>query len=146
MTDSLFLFASIGGAPIAVKAHAIEAVVRLGEITPVPLAPAHVRGMAALRSRVLTIIDLEARIFGALAERKAAGLCIVADFAPHSYGFLIDTVKDICQVPEGVQPVRGRIDPCWQSFASGFVDYEGQSHLLLTLSDFIATPSNALAA
>lgn len=146
MTNSLFLFASIGGAPVAVKAHAVEAVVRLGEITPVPLAPAHVRGMAALRSRVLTIIDLEARIFGARATRKSARLGIVADFAPHSYGFLIDTVTDICEVPEGVQPVRGRIDPCWQPFASGFVGYEGQSHLLLTLSDFIVTPNQAVAA
>jgi purine-binding chemotaxis protein CheW len=146
MTDKLFLFATIGGAPIAVQAHAIEAVVRLGEVTPIPLAPPHVRGLAALRSRVLTIIDLESRIFG-IGERGApANLAIVADFAPHSYGFLIDAVKDICQIPEGVQPVRGRIDPCWQPFASGFVDYDGQSHLLLTLSDFVVAPGSALAA
>ncbi|MCW2348947.1 chemotaxis protein CheW [Sphingobium sp. B12D2B] len=146
MTDSLFLFASIAGAPITVRACAIEAVVRLGDIVPVPLAPVHVRGLAALRSRVLTVIDLQSRIFGTAADAQTAPLAIVADIAGHSYGFLIDAVTDICQAQGGVQPLRGRIDPVWRPFVSGLVDYDGRSHLLLTLADFTNAPSGALAA
>ncbi|HWJ69506.1 MAG TPA: chemotaxis protein CheW [Sphingobium sp.] len=145
MNQSLFLFATIADAPIAVRASEVEAVVRLGGVVPVPLAPAHVRGLAALRSRVLTVIDMEARIFGKGGLDESASLAIVADIAAHSYGFLVDSVSDICLAPAGVQPVHGRIDPAWAPFVSGLVDYEGRSHLLVTLADFTAG-AGALAA
>ena len=147
MTDNLFLFASIAGSPIAIRASEIEAVVRLGDVVPIPLAPAHVRGLAALRSRVLTIIDMQARVFGPESGGRSAGLAVIADIAAHSYGFLVDSVSDICDAPEGIRPIRGRIAPAWLSFVSGLVEQDGRSHLLLTLSDFVSAPgSNALAA
>jgi purine-binding chemotaxis protein CheW len=138
MTETLFLFASIASAPIAIRASEIEAVVRLGDIVQIPRMPAHVRGLAALRSRVLTVIDMESRIFGAGADERPALLAVVADIAAHSYGFLIDSVSDITQAPGGVQPIRGRIDPAWGPFASGLVEHDGRSHLLLSLGDFVA--------
>jgi purine-binding chemotaxis protein CheW len=147
MTETLFLFATIADTPIAINASEIEAVVRLGDIVDIPLVHKHVRGLAALRSRVLTVIDMEARIFGMGASSRPAGLAVVADIAAHSYGFLIDSVSDICQAPEGIRPLRGRIAPAWEPFASGLVERDGRSHLLLTLADFVAPPgSNALAA
>lgn len=147
MTETLFLFAAIAGTPVAIRAGEIEAVVRIGDIVPIPLVPAHVRGLAALRSRVLTVIDMEARVFGAHDPARPARLAVVADIAAHSYGFLVDSVSDICQAPGGVQPVRGRTDPAWAGFAGGLVEREGRSHLLLGLADFVAAPAaGALAA
>ena len=128
MTESLFLFASIADVPVAVRAAEVEAVVRLGDIVPIPLVQAHVRGLAALRSRVLTVIDMEARIFGKGGLDESASLAIVADIAAHSYGFLVDAVSDICLAPEEAQPVHGRIDPAWAPYVSGVVQREGRSH------------------
>jgi purine-binding chemotaxis protein CheW len=147
MTETLFLFAAIAGAPVAIRAAEIEAVVRLADVVAVPLVPAHVRGLAALRSRVLTVIDMEARVFGRPARTGAPGLAVVADLAAHSYAFLIDSVSDICMAPDGIQPIRGRIDQAWAPFADGLVEREGRSHLLLGLADFVAAPaSTAMAA
>lgn len=39
MNRSLFLFTCIADAPIAVRAGEVEAVVRLGDIVPIALAP-----------------------------------------------------------------------------------------------------------
>lgn len=138
MTDTLILFATIAGTPIALRACEVEAVVRLQDIIPVPLMPRHVCGLASLRSRVLTVIDMEARVFGAGQQARPAALAIVADIGTHSYGFLIDSVSDICVTPDSVQPIRGRIDSQWAPFVSGLIELEGRSHLLLTLADFIA--------
>ncbi len=162
MTDTLFLFAAIAGTPIAVRASEIEAVVRLGDIVQIPLVQPHVRGLAALRSRVLTVIDMEKRVFGKGGRPEAGAdgpaplvpmsLCplavaVVADIAAHSYGFLVDSVSDICTAPHGVQPIRGRIDPAWAPYAAALVERDGRSHLLLSLADFVAAPgSGALAA
>jgi len=146
MTETLFLFASIASAPIAIRASEIEAVVRMGDIVPIPLVPAHVRGLAALRSRVLTIIDMEARVFGTDGRGQPATLAVVADLAAHSYGFLVDSVSDITQAPGGIQPIRGRIDPAWTPYAGGLVERDGRSHLLLSLADFVAAPGGAALA
>ena len=146
MTETLFLFASIAGAPIAIRASEIEAVVRLGDVVPIPLVQNHVRGLAALRSRVLTVIDMEARIFGTRGAETPITLAVIADIAAHSYGFIVDSVSDITQASQDIQPIRGRIDPAWMPYAAGLVEYDGRSHLLLSLADFIAAPGTALAA
>lgn len=146
MSQSLFLFATIADAPIAVRASEVEAVVRLGDIVPIPLVQAHVRGLATLRSRVLTVIDMEARIFGKGGLDDSASLAIVADIAAHSYGFLVDSVSDICLAPVGAQPVRGRVDPVWEPYVAGLVEREGRSHLLISLADFATAGTAAVAA
>lgn len=146
-TDTLFLFASIGDAPIAIRASQIEAVVRLGDVVSIPLMPAHVRGLAALRSRVLTVIDMESRIFGnATGGGRPATLAIIADIAAHSYGFLVDAVSDITQAPDGIRPIRGKIDTAWAPYVAGLVERDGRSHMLLSLPDFVSAPGAAVAA
>ncbi|HKY82111.1 MAG TPA: chemotaxis protein CheW, partial [Sphingobium sp.] len=54
--NRLYLFAMLAGTRIAVETREVEAVVKLTDISPVPSAGAHVAGLSALRSRVLTII------------------------------------------------------------------------------------------
>ncbi|HEY1125794.1 MAG TPA: chemotaxis protein CheW [Sphingobium sp.] len=146
MTDNLFLFASIAGTPVAIRASEIEAVVRLGDIVPIQRVPAHVRGLAALRSRVLTVIDIESRIFGRAMSIDRRPLAVVSDVAAHTYGLLVETVSDICEASSGVQPIQGRIDRYWAPFATGLVEREGRSHLLLSVADFVNTPSTAAKA
>ena len=57
MTD-LAVFARIGDRRVAFDARGVEAVIDLGAIVPVPLAPLHIRGLAAVRSHVLTVVDV----------------------------------------------------------------------------------------
>jgi purine-binding chemotaxis protein CheW len=146
MTENLFLFASIAGTPIAVRASEIEAVVRLGDIVPIQRVPDHVRGLAALRSRVLTIIDIESRIFGRSMPVAERPLAVVSDIAAHTYGLLIETVSDICEASGGIQPIQGRIDRFWSPFATARVERDGRSHLLISLADFVAVPTSAAKA
>jgi purine-binding chemotaxis protein CheW len=146
MTDNLFLFARIAGTPIAVRASEIEAVVRLGDIVPIQRVPPHVRGLAALRSRVLTVIDIESRIFGRPMKVEARPLAVVSDISAHTYGLLVETVSDICDASGGIQPIKGRIDRAWSPFTAGLVERKGRSHLLLSLADFVSTPGTGAKA
>ena len=146
MTANLFLFATISGTPIAVRASEIEAVVRLGDIVPIHRVPPHVRGLAALRSRVLTVIDIESRVFGRPMTIQHRPLAVVSDITTHTYGLLIETVSDICEASGGIQPIQGRIDQAWTPFVSALVEREGRSHLLVTLADFVTVPGAAARA
>ena len=144
--DHLYLFATLAGTRIAVEAREVEAVVKLTEISPVPGMGAHVAGLSALRSRVLTIVDVAALILGRPTPVEQRGVAIVSHISGHSYGLMVDGIADICTVPEGRLPLRGRLDPAWAPYVRGIVEYDGTPCLLVALSDFIDAGAVAQAA
>lgn len=146
MTDTLYLFATVAGTAIAMPTHELEAVVHLGEIVPIARSAPQVRGLAALRSRVLTIIDVRTLVTGELTELGTSPLAIVAEVEGHTYGLVIDNVSDICAVDEGMLPVRGRVNEAWEGFAQGMILYEGRHHLAVSIPDFVRHQPVSLAA
>lgn len=144
--DRLYLFAMLADTRIAVEAAEVEAVVRLSDISPVPGMGAHIAGLSALRSRVLTIIDVAALIRGVPTTRRQRNYAIIADISGHSYGLMVDSVSDICQVLEGESPLHGQLDPCWAPYARGLVEQDGKPWLLVSLAGFIDGGAVALAA
>lgn len=144
--DRLYLFATLAGTRIAVETGEVEAVVRLTDVSPVPGMGAHIAGLSALRSRVLTIIDVAALIHGVASTRVERGLAIIADISGHSYGLMVDGVTDICRVPEGELPLRGQIGPAWAPYARAIVEHEGHPWLLVSLAAFIEGGALAQAA
>ncbi|WP_150290712.1 chemotaxis protein CheW [Sphingobium estronivorans] len=144
--NRLYLLARLAGARVAIETREVEAVVKLTDISPVPGMGAHVAGLSALRSRVLTVIDVAALIRGQPTPIAERGFAVIADIAGHSYGLMVDAVYDICQVPEGELPLRGQLDPAWLPHARGLVEHEGQPHLLVSLAGFIEAGALAQAA
>ena len=144
--EQLYLLATLADTRVAVAANEVEAVVKLADISPVPGMPGHVAGLSALRSRVLTIIDVPALIHGAPTPPDRRGLAIIADISGHSYGLMVDAVHDICQVPEGALPLRGQLDKAWAPYARAIVEQGGHPHLLVSLASFIETGLLAQAA
>jgi purine-binding chemotaxis protein CheW len=144
--NRLYLFATLAGTRIAVETGEVEAVVKLTEISPVPGMGAHVAGLSALRSRVLTIIDTAALIQGEASPTREAGLAIIANIAGHSYGLMVDSVSDICRVPEGELPLRGQLDRAWAPYGRAIVEQDGHPWLLVSLASFIDGGCQAQAA
>lgn len=65
----LFLIARIDGQGVVFDADQVDAVVDIGDVVDVPRVEPSIRGLAALRSRVVTVVD----------TRLALGLEPVAD-------------------------------------------------------------------
>jgi purine-binding chemotaxis protein CheW len=55
--NELYLIVGIAGEKVAFRASDVQSVVEIDRITPAPRAPAYIAGLAALRSRALTVID-----------------------------------------------------------------------------------------
>jgi purine-binding chemotaxis protein CheW len=144
--NELYLFAHVAGTAIAVKSTEIEAVVKVTEISPVPGMPAHIAGLSALRSRVLTMIDIGALIHGRSAPADRGPLAIVADISGHSYGLMVDSVSDICTVQGGALPLRGQLDAAWAPYAQAIVENDGAPYLLVSLTGFIEPRQLSVAA
>jgi purine-binding chemotaxis protein CheW len=92
----LLLVAIIAGERVAICASEVESVVEIEAITPVPRGPAHLAGLAALRSRVVTVIDCRVSLeLGAGEAWSREAIVVEAD--GHPYALLVDTVEDVLE-------------------------------------------------
>lgn len=144
--NQLYLLAILADSRIAVETGEVEAVVRLTDISPVPGLGAHVAGLSALRSRVLTIIDAAALIKGHPTPAERRSLAIIANISGHSYGLMVDGVSDICRVPAGELPLRGQLDAAWAPYVRALVEHDGHPWLVVSLAAFIEGGALANAA
>ena len=55
--NELLLMCMIAGRRAAIPAIRVQSVIEIDEITPIPGAPSFIRGLTALRSQALTVID-----------------------------------------------------------------------------------------
>jgi purine-binding chemotaxis protein CheW len=140
----LHLIVTIGGARVAMPTEMVESVVEIETLTPVPRAPAHVAGLAPLRSRVLTIIDCHAAIgLPPPAIRPAPLSAVVVNIDGHCYGLMVDTVEDVLPAVEA-RPAIG-LSPGWARVTNGIVEHEGEAVLLVTVAALVAGPVAAAA-
>ena len=140
--SGLYLIAHVAGRTVAIGSDQVESVVDIGEITAVPRAPALVCGLAALRSRVVTVIDT--RIALGLDDATEASRAVIVHVEGHHYAMLVDALDDVS--PFALQPLANGIalDPAWRAIAQGLVTRDGEPVLAIDLTGLI--PRLAVAA
>jgi len=136
--SALVLIVGLAGQRVGIRAAEVESVVEIADITPVPGAPPHVVGLAALRSRVVTVID------GAVALGSAAPTPVraaaVATVDGHAYALLVDDVEDVLETSGDPRPLPGAVDGAWSRVARESVEAEGDLLLLIEVAELIAGP------
>lgn len=141
--SELFLIAHVAGRAIAIESGAVESVVDIGEVTPVPLAAEHVRGLATLRSRVVTVIDTHAAL-GAPASVRAGRRAVVSRVEGHHYAFLVDALDDVAPFERQATASGLALGEQWERAGRGVIDREGEPVLVIDLASIV--PGVAVAA
>jgi purine-binding chemotaxis protein CheW len=141
--DDLKLVVMIAGQRVALPAGSIESVVEIEAITAVPLAARHVAGLAALRSRVLTIIDSYAALEIGTAPRDGLQQAVVVTVDNHLYGLLVDEVEDVVQIAGDPAPLHAGLARGWMRAALGLVEHQDHALLLLDPALIVAGPPTA---
>ena len=97
--NELLLIVSIAGSRVALPAAAVESVVELDTLIPVPRAPAHLAGLSALRSRVLTVIDCQRSLELGTTDLNDGELheAAVVELDGHHYALTVDAVEDVVE-------------------------------------------------
>jgi purine-binding chemotaxis protein CheW len=139
--NELHLIVVIAGEKVAFRACDVQSVVELDRITPAPRAPAYIAGLAALRSRALTVIDcmrsleLERRE-GELPSRKA----VVVEHQSHLYALLVGSVEDVVEAKSEPDTVPAELGRGWRRVARGIVETDLGVMLVVDLPALIAGP------
>jgi purine-binding chemotaxis protein CheW len=143
MSQSLFLVGHVGSNSVAIPADRVEAVLRIDAVVPVPGAPAMVRGLVSIRSRVLVLID-SAMVAGEEVDAPANYMAIVG-LGGHSYALALDGVHDVVEL-HGFTPIPAAMTAGWQKIASQVVDHGGDLILEIDLDRLVEAAGRLLAA
>jgi purine-binding chemotaxis protein CheW len=136
----LYLIAQVAGRPVAIDSDQVESVVDIGEVTAVPRASRHVRGLAALRSRVVTVVDTQSALGMEAADH--ARRAVITHVEGHHYALLVDALDDVA--PFDLLPLGGGValDAAWRSAGRGIVERDGEPILAIDLAALVPTQSN----
>ena len=146
--NELLLIVTIAGSRVAFPAAKVESVVELDALSPVPRAAAHVAGLSALRSRVLTVIDCQRSLELGSTDLKNGELheAAVVELDGHHYALTVDAVEDVVEALSEPQPVRATMEAGWERVGLGMVETEEGPLLLIDIDALIAGPASDRAA
>ena len=142
MMADLFLIARIAGRTVAIDSNQVDSVVDIGEIIPVPRAGQEVRGLAALRSRVVTVIDTCAAL-GLPPSGQPTARAVITLVDGHHYAVLVDSLEDVAPFPTLPFAAGVALDGGWARVACGVVERDGDAVLAIDLRLLI--PGTVLA-
>jgi purine-binding chemotaxis protein CheW len=137
--NELLLIVTIAGERVALPAAAVESVVELDALTPVPRAGAHVAGLSALRSRVLTVIDgMRSLELGTTECSDGIREAAVVEIDGHHSALLVDVVEDVVESLSEPTQVRAAMGGGWERASKGMVETEQGPLLLIDVAALIS--------
>ena len=135
MTQS-FVLAYVDGRSLAFAAADIESVIDIGVVTTVPRAPPHIIGLCAVRSQILTVVDI-ARAAG-LAGASVPSRALVTVVGEQRYALLVDEVDGVVPCNSDVEHIDDSIGPLWRTVCSGKININGRYALALDVSRLVS--------
>jgi len=136
--SELLLIVTIAGERIALPASAVESVVELDTLIPVPRAAPHVAGLSALRSRVLTVIDCQRSLeLGDTDCSDGIREAAVVELDGHHYALIVELVEDVVEAQSDPVPVRAAMEKGWERASLGMVETEEGPFLLVDIATLI---------
>jgi purine-binding chemotaxis protein CheW len=142
---ALYLIMTIAGQRVAIAAGPVESVVEFDAIVPVPKVPPHIAGLAALRSRVLTIVDCNASLELPKPPPAETSCAVIVMVDGHHYGLLVDEVRDVVLIAEMPRPANLALGGGWARVVRGIVTHDGAALPLLDPAALIEGPGTLAA-
>jgi len=106
----------------------------VAEITRVPQAPPHVRGVANLRGRILAVVELRSRLGLAPAELTPRSRVVVVEVRGRVLGLLVDAVSQVTKVPQAsVVPAPEEVVSGDAGYVTGVARWQSRLIILLDL-------------
>ncbi len=82
-----------------VDVRLVQEIIRITEITPVPRAPASIKGVINLRGRIIPVVDLKKKLGLGDADLGRRGRIVVVKLRDRLVGLLVDAASQVLKVP-----------------------------------------------
>ena len=142
-----YVTVTIGGHMFGLPIFRVQDVFVPDRLTRVPLAPPEVAGILNLRGRVVTAIDMRARLDLGAREPDMPVMAIGIELKGESYGLLVDAVGEVMQLRSSACEAKpANLDPRLSRVAAGIYRLEGQLMVVLDVDRVLDIKNGAVAA
>ena len=143
-----FVTAMIGGQLFGLPISRVQDVFMPERLTRVPLSSGDVAGVLNLRGRIVTAIDMRARLGLPKNDDGKPPMAIGVDLRGESYGLLIDQIGEVLKLPDnGREDNPVNLDPRMAKLAGGVHRLDGQLMVVLDVDRVLEiVPKISLAA
>src|SRR5215831_19273618 len=127
-----YVTAMIGGQLFGLPISRVQDVFMPERVTRVPLSSREIAGLLNLRGRIVTVVDMRARLGLPKPEDGTAPMAVGVDLRGESYGLQIDQIGEVLRLPEDSKeenPVN--LDPRIAKLAGGVHRLDGQLMVVL---------------
>ena len=125
----------------------VQDVFKPSRITRVPLAGPEIAGVLNLRGRIVTVIDMRARLGLPKASDGKPPMAVGVDQRGESYGLLIDQIGEVLRLAEnGREENPVNLDPRMAKLAGGVHRLDGQLMVVLDVDRVLELASDLMAA
>jgi len=119
----------------------VREVIRVSEITRVPQAREHVRGVTNLRGRILAVIEIRTRMGLPPAEITPRSRVVVVGVHDRTLGILVDGVSQVVKVPEKtIAPAPEEVLSPGADYITGVARWNSRLIILLNLEKVLLLP------
>ena len=122
-----------------IEIQQVREIIKALEITPVPRATRHIRGLINLRGQVVTIMDLGVRL-GAHPKDTAqqSNIIILKTTGTDTLGLLVDAISDVVEEDAStVEPPPANVTDTGNRFLAGVINGRTGLIVLLKLEDIL---------
>ena len=142
-----YVTAQIGGQLFGLPISRVQDVFMPERLTRVPLASSEIAGVLNLRGRIVTVVDMRARLGLPKASDGKPPMAVGVDLRGESYGLLIDQIGEVLRLPEDSRednPVN--LDSRMTKLAGGVHRLDGQLMVVLDVDRVLEMAPEAKAA
>jgi purine-binding chemotaxis protein CheW len=119
----------------------VREVIRVGDITRVPQARQHVRGVTNLRGRILAVIEIRTRMGLSPAEITPRSRIVVVGVHDRTLGILVDRVSQVVKLPAlSVAPAPDEVLSNNADYITGVARWNSRLIILLDLEKVLLLP------
>jgi purine-binding chemotaxis protein CheW len=142
-----YVTATIGGQLFGLPISRVQDVFKPERLTRVPLASSDVAGVLNLRGRIVTAIDMRARLGLPKAETDGLPMAVGVELRGESYGLLIDSIGEVMKLPdEGREVNPANLDPRMTEMSAGVHRLDGKLMVVLDIDRVLEIMPDKLAA
>jgi len=134
----------VGRVLLGIDIRKTEEINRQLDLTPVPHAPAWVRGVVNLRGEVVTVLDLRTILGFEPAALTVASRNVIVRTDSEQVGLLVDRVADVVTVPvDEIEPPPANVNGVDGRFFNGVCKLESALLVVLDVQAVLTTAGKA---
>ncbi len=137
----------LAGEEYGIDVRLVQEIIRVAEITQVPRAPSHIRGVINLRGRIIPVVDLRRKLELGTVEATRQARIVVVKLRERLVGLLVDGASQVLKVPLSlVEPPPEEVVEVHQNAIRGVAKLQDRLIILLDLTKALAVELRDAAA